>query len=380
MQNQQEQNSPPPAYNPSAYASLNPGHVPSRNWQFTDYEDKPIAYIGLSSSGFCSNGKEGKDVGSSAAVSLNVLKDILRNGNRNYREQCLHGGGLGGGKKGKQPWEVSAAKNYEVGKVGKKTTVSSVPYHSSERVNVAPRENVSGDELFAAKMKLKHCKTFDMWRQENEGKGNGMKDIDRAESIKKRKKAQERKLLAEAKFDEWMKTRGMRKMELIGKMEEEPMEVKESRVYDKEYKPWRKFMKSEAEESEDRIKKSELERLELEEKEGREKLSHGIFLEWLSEKESSRKEDVKERKKGEKEEKERKRTSREAKWMKKAVVNCHGGEIAKEMTSLGVRVDGRGGGGGGGGKAWKPGKLYCEEGDVGVSVSNINLTKIVNKT
>ena len=62
-----------------------------------------------------------------------------------------------------------------------------------------------------------------------------MKDIDRAESIKKRKEAQERKLLAEAKFDEWMKTRGMRKMELIGKMEEEPMEeVKESRVYDKE--------------------------------------------------------------------------------------------------------------------------------------------------
>ena len=176
------------------------------------------------------------------------------------------------------------------------------------------------------------------------------------------KEAQERKLLAEAKFEEWKRTRGMRKMELINKLPVESASKDDgnnnTRVYDKDYKPWRKFMKTEQEEAEERAKREELAKIEAEEKEGREKMGHGIFLEWLAEKEAERKKAQKERRRLVKEEKCMKRLEREAKWMKKAVVNCYGGDIAKEMTSLGIREDGRGGGRKE--RAWRPVKTYRE--------------------
>ena len=94
-----------------------------------------------------------------------------------------------------------------------------------------PHLNVNGDYLFAESMGFKHRRTYREWSEKKDMEmlerrkvcSSVMKEKDREERMRKR--------LNEERFNEWMQTRGNRKVVMLGRerREEDEKNVEESR-------------------------------------------------------------------------------------------------------------------------------------------------------
>ena len=370
-------------YNPTTYdenfflsnnqQTSNHSNYKTRAWQFTDYEDKPIAYL------YAANNQQRNGANTMSSNYNNSLGSNKRNGdnkNDEFLHEILRNTAVpynnhtskikNRGKKGNiYPWETNATNSKLLGELGRRVGDVAVPngregswhkHSTTHSSKTKPKENgeeviVDGAFLFAQKMGFKYARSFEDWKMLKDKEEMVSKQESKSERQKKIEEKLDREREGERKFNEWLDVRGRRIIDLEkfgwGKDEVQGVSTSinesencENRCYIKRDapRPWTKYMKtSEQIEKEEEVK-LQLELLKAEEKEAREAKAHGLFLEWLSQKKLQTREARKAKAEKSKLEDEERETVRRNKWRKKIVVNCYSGEGADLIRKLGENL------------------------------------------
>jgi hypothetical protein len=336
-------------YDPSSYTSSSGPPQPTRNWQFSDYESQVLGTISLPGSSSSLKVTGSHTEGKSSSRADRILRDILRASNIPYNPAQLRRNGQ------KQPWEKVATTNANISKAARDLREQGVSrenrgYLTEERHHDQQSDTYQEFNCLAAKKGYKHKLSYEDWCKLKQATAEKQQHVNKETKEQREKDAREKSEKNEKAFEDWMERRGRRKMEIINQTltdddmaaaaaaaaEKEDADLAAAAQHAGDPKPWRKYVKTEAQKEREEAHAVKMHLMEREEKEAKEAAAHGVFLEWLAEKMRLKKLRVKEMRREKAEQAIEDRKERNERWKKNVVVNCHGGEVPILLRKKGL--------------------------------------------